>query len=87
MENETEYLKDKNSNKDLRKEKNMGLFGNGQGYFGIAIRYNHWIRVLIITLIFGTLGIYLFNNDQQWEGFISFGTGLMFLLFNNIMSD
>jgi hypothetical protein len=65
----------------------MGLFGRGWGYLGFPISWNFYIRLTLIWIAFGGMGIYLFKRNQVWAGIISFACGLMFSAFNNFLRD
>jgi hypothetical protein len=72
--------------KDYKGEFNGNNMG-GHGYFGLPKYANYWIRFFIIIIVFAGMGIFLINLNQLWAGIISFGVGLMFLLFNNLLKD
>lgn len=80
-------LKQENLNEDNKKEVKMGIFGNGRGYFGLPKKFNMWVRLFIIWIVLGGLGIFLFSINQFWAGIISFACGLMFSAFNNYIRD
>lgn len=65
----------------------MGIFGSGRGYLGLPKSFNLWIRLIIIWIVFGGLGSFLLSINQFWAGIISFGCGLMFSLFSNVVRD
>lgn len=70
-----------------KKEDEMGLLGQGRGYFGIPKRANYWLRLIVILVFFVGMGIFLISINQFWAGLISFAVGLMFILFNNLVRD
>ena len=76
---------DLNSNNSLKNKDKMGLFGRGWGYLGLPIAWNTIIRLIIIWVVFGGLGIYLWKINQFWAGLISLACGLMFSAFNNFL--
>ena len=78
---------DLNRNNSLGNEEKMRLFGRGQGYLGFKKKINKWIRLVLIWIAFGGLGIYLFKINQFWAGLISLVCGLMFSAFNNLLKD
>lgn len=80
-------FKEKNFDIVNKKEVKMGLLGRGRGYCGLPKAYNVWIRLIIIWLVLGGLGFFLFSINQIWAGFISLACGLMFSLFNNYLKD
>ena len=69
------------------KEVKMGLFGRGHGYFGFPKGTNKIIRLVVIWIVLGGMGLFLFSINQFWAGIIAFVCGLMFSLFNNLLND